>query len=74
MISAVIAEHRLMACRKLRRGALRVEVTLCGKRLQTSLQIQALPLDLLIELLLLQLRSDERVVVEVAAAFDVFAK
>ena len=74
MISPVIAEHRLMACRKLRRGALRVEVALCGKRLQTSLHFQALPLDLLIELLLLQLRPDERVVVKVAAAFEIFAK
>ena len=53
MISPVIAEYRLMACRKLRRRALGVEVALCGKRLQTSLQIQALPLNLLIELLLL---------------------
>jgi hypothetical protein len=74
IIPPVIAKYRLVAGGKLRCRTLGVEVALCGECLQLSLDGQVLPLDLLIELLLLKLGSDERIVVEIAAALQILAE
>ena len=66
-----VVEHRLVTGWRLVLGALRIEICLRRYRLQPAGVLQILPFELLILLLLLQLGSHQRAVVEVAAAAQI---
>src|SRR5262245_10527954 len=70
----VVAENRLMAGWKLISVPLWIEVTLGSHLLHPSRHFLSLALHLLIERLLLKLRPDQRIVVQIAFPCEVFAE